>query len=201
MIMKTSLITENYAFLNNLFAQFSPVLLKVEFGGDISVFAFSFDNESELSDNWRKITSSVAAYYQSTFDNEKNDFERWNIYILFLVQTPVDSQLKYRIENDKFSSRKIVHDESTTQPDMEYLQTLIDKYVVDTDITITEPAVSKSAKSTAVYSSDSCIYRIIDDSPVKTVGKAVDKEGIENLYQQILNEIRHEIQKSRNTGI
>ena len=193
--MKTSLITENYAFLNNLFAQFSPVLLKVEFGGDISVFAFTFENESELNDNWKKITSSVAAYYQSAFDNEKNDFERWNIYILFLVQAPVGSQLKYRIENDKFSSRKIVHDDSTTQPDMEHLHTLIDKYVVDTDITIAEPAVNKSAKSTSVYSTDSGIYRIIDNSPIKTVGKAVDKEGIEHLYQQILKEIRDEIQK------
>jgi len=191
--MKTSLITENYAFLNNLFAQFSPVLLKVEFGGDISVFAFSFESESDLSDNWKKITSSVAANYQSAFDNEKNNFERWNIYILFLVQTPVGSQLKYRIENDKFSSRKIVHENETTQPDMEYLQTLIDKYVVNNDINIDEQSVSLLSESVCTNANESKIYRLIDNSRLKTAGMTYDSETIDELYQQIIKEIKDEI--------
>ena len=194
--MKTSLITENYAFLNNLFAQFSPVLLKVEFGGDISVFAFSFENESELSDNWMKITSSVAAYYQSTFDNEKNDFERWNIYILFLAKTPVGSQLKYRIENDKFSSRKIVHENATTQINVDYLQTLIDKYVIASDINIVEQPVSQSSESTYHIPDNSKIYRLIDNSRLKISGQTNDNEALDDLYQQIIKEIKDEIQES-----
>ena len=191
--MKTSLITEKHAFLNNLFARFSPVLMKVEFVGDISVFAFTFDNESDLSDNWKKITSSVAVCYQSAFDEKQNDFERWNIYILFLVKTPVGSQLKYRIESDKFSSRKMVHENATAPPDMDYLQTLINEYVIANDVNIVEPSATRSSESVGVTTSDSAIYRLIDNSRLKTVGLASDSEALDDLYQQILKEIKDEI--------
>jgi len=194
--MKTSLITENHAFLNNLFSQFSPVLLKVEFVGDISVFAFTFDNESDLSDNWKKITSSVAACYQSAFEGEQNDFERWNIYILFLVKTPVGSQLKYRIESDKFSSRKIIHENATTKLSMDDLQALIDKYVIDNDIDIAEQSTSLPSKNAYDKANESKIYRLIDNCRLKTAGPTNDSEAIEDIYQQILKEINDEIQKS-----
>ena len=202
MIMKTFLITEKFEFLNNLFAPFSPVLLKVEFVGDVSVFAFMFDNESDLSDNWRKITSSVAAYYQSAFEDEKNDFERWNIYILFIVRTPVGFQLKYKIENDKFSSRKIVHDNATEIITVDTLESFIEKYIVVSDLPVFEPAAySMSSDCARAYSDDSRIYRLIDNSQLKNSGQAKEREALGDLYQQIIKEIKDEIQESRNTVI
>jgi len=194
--MKTSLITDKHAFLHKLFSRFSPVLLKVEFVGDISVFAFTFDDESDLSDNWMKVTSSVAACYQSTFEGEQSDFERWNIYILFLVKTPVGSQLKYKIESNKFSSRKIVHENASAQRGLDYLQTLIDEYVVANDINIVEQPTSRSSESACATTSDSKIYRLIDHSRLKTAELQNDGEALDELYQQILKEIKDEIQES-----
>ena len=194
--MKTSLITEKFEFLNNLFAPFSPVLMKVEFVGDISVFAFMFDNESDLNDNWKKITSSVAAYYQSTFEREQKDFERWNIYILFIVKTPVSFQLKYKIENNKFSSRKIVHDNETENITIDMIESLIEKYIVVSDLQISEQSNPQPSANVGAISGDSKIYRLIDNSRLKISGRAKDREALDELYQQIIKEIKNEIQES-----
>jgi len=199
--MKASLITDNVEFLNNLFSEFTPFPLRVDFMGEISVFSFLFETEDYLNDNWNKITSSIASYYQSAFENEENEFERWNIYILFLVKNSVGIQLKYKIENDKFSSRKIVVDNINANLDIDFVTSLIAKHIINSDLDMTDFENLNDYKRDVIYSNDSKIYQLIGNSNLKISGRGANKEELDDLYQQIIKQINDEIQESRNTSI
>ena len=197
--MKVSLKTKNAEFLG-AYSLLNPKLSKIEFGGTISVFSFVFGTESSLSDNWEFITSLIGAYYQSEFENEDNEFEQWNIYILFLVKELVSTQLKYKIENDKFSCRKIVQDKIVDVSD-DRIHKFIEKHIINKDLnrfTFENQEVSDKSLN---YVNNSEIYKLIEGNNLKTFGKGADKDGLENLYQQIVKEIKDEIQESRNTSI
>jgi hypothetical protein len=199
--MKASLITENIDFLDELFPQFNHHLSKIEFVGTISVFSFFFETENLLNDNWEAVTNSIGSYYQSYFESEEQEFERWNIYILFLVKESVRIQLKYKIENDKFSCRKIVQDKITQNLNEDLIHQLIDKYIINDDLDCSILANSETINQNSSYSNDSKIYALIENNNLTASGKATNKDGIEGLYQQIIKEVEHEIQESRNTSI
>jgi len=195
-----SIITEKVDFWDNLLSKFNPQLSTIEFIGTVSVFSFHFESEKELGENWEVITNSIAAYYQSEFDDDTREFERWNIYILFLVKEKISNQLKFKIENDKFSSRKIVQDNAKDNVNVKLIKTLIEKYIIVSDLNISELDYLKSSGKIDRYSNDSKIYELIESSNLKSFGRGKDKEELDNLYQQIIKEIKYEIQESRNTG-
>lgn len=62
-------------------------------------------DESTLKDNWIKISNYIALKFQNTLENE---FERWNIYLFIVSDNEISDELKYQIENDTFSNRKII---------------------------------------------------------------------------------------------
>lgn len=192
--MKLSLTTENVDFLNELFPTLNPLLSKIEYIGTVSVFSFIFESEGILNQNWESITSTIAAYYQSQFEEEGKEFERWNIYILFIIKDEVSTQLKYKIENDKFSSRKIVQDRMFDSIDASLIARLILEHIINSDLNIFElDKTEKSHNISSTYSNDSRIYKLIENSDLKISGRATDKEELDNLYQQIIKEINNEI--------
>lgn len=200
--MKISLITEKLDFLDELYPTFNPLLSKIEFIGTVSVFSFIFDSENMLSQNWESITGTIASYYQSKIEDEGRDFECWNIYILFIVKEEVSTQLKYKIENDKFSSRKIVQDKMSNSINADLISQLIWEHIVNSDLDISEPAeIIESTSIDSTYSTNSKIYQLIENSNLKISGRGTDKEGLDSLYQQIIKEISNEIQEGRNTSI
>lgn len=200
--MKTSLITEKLDFLDELYPTFNPLLSKIEFIGTVSVFSFIFDSENMLSQNWESITGTIASYYQSKIEDKGRDFECWNIYILFIVKEEVSTQLKYKIENDKFSSRKIVQDKMSNSINADLISQLIWEHIVNSDLDISEPAeIIESTSIDSTYSTSSKIYQLIENSNLKISGRSTDKEELDGLYQQIIKEISNEIQEGRNTSI
>lgn len=200
--MKISLITEKLDFLDELYPTFNPLLSKIEFIGTVSVFSFIFDSENMLSQNWESITGTIASYYQSKIEDEGRDFECWNIYILFIVKEEVSTQLKYKIENDKFSSRKIVQDKMSNSINADLISQLIWEHIVNSDLDISEPAeIIESTSIDSTYSTNSKIYQLIENSNLKISGRSTDKEELDGLYQQIIKEISNEIQEGRNTSI
>lgn len=200
--MKTSLITEKLDFLDELYPTFNPLLSKIEFIGTVSVFSFIFDSENMLSQNWESITGTIASYYQSKIEDKGRDFECWNIYILFIVKEEVSTQLKYKIENDKFSSRKIVQDKMSNSINADLISQLIWEHIVNSDLDISEPAeIIESTSIDSTYSTNSKIYQLIENSNLKISGRSTDKEELDGLYQQIIKEISNEIQEGRNTSI
>ena len=191
--MKALLDVENIDFLEHLFPRFKPQLSKIDFIGTISIFSFFFESEKELYDNWEVITSSIAAYYQSELDDETKEFERWNIYIIFFVRGNVSNQLKYKIENDKFSSRKIVKDNISDSINTNLISKLISEHIVNSDLDISKLDNMEQIDVNSTYSNDSKIYQLIENSNLKISGRNTDKEELENLSQQIIKEVKDEI--------
>jgi len=78
---------------------------EINFGGIIPVFFINIKDEKILTNQWKAITEFIAIHFQSSL---RNEFSVWNIYLFFILEQEVKDDLKYIIENDTFSSRKII---------------------------------------------------------------------------------------------
>lgn len=87
----------------------------------IVIFINNISNE-QLESNWNYINSWAAANVQLDFETE---FEIWNLYLIFIVNEPIEKGLKYKIENDTFSSRKIIIEESISKKE------IIDDHIIN----------------------------------------------------------------------
>lgn len=77
-----------------------------------------------MAAKWRDIRNFVAKN-QMDLDDE---FERWNFYLFYMVNNPiVDLNLKYEIEHDTISSRKMVVDNMVINDDV--CNELVKKYI------------------------------------------------------------------------
>jgi len=97
--------------------EFSQYIYQVETGLEgetISVFGCIVKDPSKLNASWKEVSNIICADYQTNLENE---FDRWNIYLVFFCDEIVDRKLKYQIENDKHFMRKIVCDSSINKVD------------------------------------------------------------------------------------
>jgi hypothetical protein len=72
----------------------------------IYVFSIQIAKESDLIDVNDKLRDFIAIYFQSQLLEKM--VEKWNIYQVIIVNEKVAPQIKQRIEQDKFATRKIV---------------------------------------------------------------------------------------------
>ncbi|MFA7378961.1 MAG: ABC-three component system middle component 1 [Bacteroidia bacterium] len=75
------------------------------FGGVIPIVFVSFETLNDLNKNWKDFNGQISTDFVI---NLKEEYSRWNFYIFYLSNESIEKQLKYEIENNKFSSRKIV---------------------------------------------------------------------------------------------
>lgn len=109
---------KNEEIVNEIKKHFNCITLElkcIEFRGIIPAFFIKFNSEDELVNSWEKFTEFIAGNFQVNLISE---FETWNIYLFFLVDKPIDKSLKYKIENDTFSSRKIVIESNSSNDDI-----------------------------------------------------------------------------------
>ena len=86
-----------------IYKQYKADVFGIE--SDIEVFVTHLMDEKTLATQWKEIRNQVALN-QTDLDDE---FERWNFYLFYVVDNPVaDLNLKYEIEHDTISSRKMV---------------------------------------------------------------------------------------------
>ena len=118
----------------------------VELNVNISVF-FVLTNSSVLEESnlWQKISEEVALKYQPKLDSI---YEKWNLYIIYVTHDKTSKELKNKIENDKFSSRKIVEDNFYQEFGESECAELIIKHITNSDLkeivdTTTEVNISK----------------------------------------------------------
>jgi len=71
------------------------------------LFVLKCGNEEILSSCWEVITETIAIEFQP---NLQKDIERFNIYLIFLLEDVVSKELKYKLEQDKYCCRKLVED-------------------------------------------------------------------------------------------
>lgn len=72
------------------------------------IFSIELKDQDELLKIHEELRDYIAIYFQSQFLDK--DVERWNIYQFFFIKEKVDDTTKQLIEQDKFSTRKIIHD-------------------------------------------------------------------------------------------
>ena len=128
------------------------------FRGDIGAFFFYFNSAAELEKSWNKISGNIAGLYQATL---ADNFTKWNIYIFYLCGEPLTLQSKYKIINDRFSSRKIVADSFTRDVDEITLADLIMEYITNSDIFHSNTPRENLPGSD--YSSTSIVWETIKD--------------------------------------
>ncbi len=93
----------------------------------------SAKGQDTLQECWREVNSYLAANVVATIPSE---FSKWNFY-LFYVCDKVDKALKYEIENNKFSSRKIVIESPGIKMSDKMLNRLISEHITNEDLTTT----------------------------------------------------------------
>ncbi|WP_027421080.1 ABC-three component system middle component 1 [Crocinitomix catalasitica] len=72
------------------------------------MFSIQLKNQDELLKIHEELRDYIAIYFQSQI--LEKDIERWNIYQFFFIQEKVEDNTKQKIEQDKFSTRKIILD-------------------------------------------------------------------------------------------
>lgn len=99
---------------------------------NISVF-FVLTNSSILSEEslWENISNEIALKYQSKLEKV---YEKWNLYIIYITSDVTPKELKNKIENDKFSSRKIVEDSYDKEFNHDEANRLIVKHITNADL-------------------------------------------------------------------
>ena len=99
----------------------------------INVF-FLLANKKNIENQWKMFSNTIAAKFQnSEYMSENKDFEKWNFYIIYVSTEKLSKELKNRIENDRFSSRKIVEDNYTNEFNSNEANKLIIKHITNTD--------------------------------------------------------------------
>ena len=79
---------------------------KQESNYNIYIFVIQCKAEEELSKVYSQLRDYIAFYFQGQLLTK--DVERWNIYQVHLVENQVSKSLELMIEQDKYSTRKIV---------------------------------------------------------------------------------------------
>ena len=76
-------------------------------GSFMDIFVTKSMSARELENEWKKIRDEIAKKYQRELTD---DFERWNFYLFYVLKTgeKIDENLKFKIEHNTLSSRKII---------------------------------------------------------------------------------------------
>lgn len=93
--------------IKNYFPDISFEYKKTEINsGSLHSFIVGPISEEKLNKSWDKISNYIAVHFQSNLTDE---FDIWNLYVFFIVDNGgISNALKYKIENNTFSARKIV---------------------------------------------------------------------------------------------
>lgn len=87
-----------------------------------------------INDSWKRLSNMVAANYQNSEYMSNNEFDKWNFYIIYISKENISKEIKNKIENDKFSSRKIVQDFYTEKLNVAAANNLIVKHITNSDL-------------------------------------------------------------------
>jgi hypothetical protein len=115
---------------------------KQENSHSLYVFSIFITNQQELVDIHTKTKRYIATYIQGLLIDK--DVERWNLYLVFFVKDEVDREDKYVIEQDRFSTRKIVLDGINERPSDDEAIELIEETLFELTIDLTPIPVSDS---------------------------------------------------------
>lgn len=85
--------------------------------------------EKELRQYWKDFRNLLIHDYQI---EDIDEFTRWNFYLFYVVpnKNMIERSLKYKIEHDTISSRKIIVNESDIKEGVDNLINLYIRYII-----------------------------------------------------------------------
>jgi len=161
--------------------EFAPLSLehKVETVGTgvINSFFIKMPNEATLESKWRLISNFLAVNYQNEMDDE---FQRWNLYVFYTLNDSISNRLKYLIENDTFSSRKIVVSSSETQ------ESIIQQHISNSDLSSEVGQVARTGQ----YNPNQLLWNTLHDKILRR------KKRLSDPTNEALDEIVNSLKES-----
>ncbi|MCT4072224.1 hypothetical protein HZP85_06045 [Elizabethkingia anophelis] len=148
--------------------------IKEEKEYNIYIFSIQFSDKDELLKVHEELRDYIAIYFQSQL-LEKN-VERWNIYQFFFIKDKIDEVTKQLIEQDKFSTRKIIHDDLEKELSDDEVISIIDEELFNFTI---------SRRSLASDSVDTFLVGKKHDEVIAILGKQLTAE-------ELINTLDHE---------
>lgn len=161
-----------------------------EYKGNVSVFVFYFEEENELKKAWNNVSGNIAGLYQAELTE---DFDMWNIYTFYLCKSKISLALKYKIENDRFSSRKIVLDNYDKEISDMGIKDIINEHITNIDI-IYDPEKAKKNTLLLDKGTDGAIWNLINDISLKPGKQSIPES--EQILSKIARNIKDEDQQS-----
>ncbi|MFD1166985.1 ABC-three component system middle component 1 [Sphingobacterium daejeonense] len=101
------------------------------FGDNIPVIFIQFNDLNNLEKYWKEFNSFITAEYLMKI---KNDFSKWNSYVFYLTENTVKKPLKYEVENNKFSTRKIVIESISQVVDDNMIKSILSEHIINDNI-------------------------------------------------------------------
>jgi len=150
---------------------------KVHFGGEVIACFVNFKDDAVLKNQWKELNSYLTAKFIPTV---KDDYSKWNFYIFYLSKATVEKQLKYEIENNKFSSRKIVIENVNSVTEKE-INLFISEHITNDNIQI-----GVENKQSLKFKKNTSLSKILDKL---NLNKKSDDDlqdaldSIENIYK------------------
>lgn len=173
-------------YLNDLFPGVKIFITHVKYEGLISVFFVMPQNHQQLAELWIEISSAIAMYYQTKLNT---DFEIWNLYVFYVLKSPIERGLKYRIENDPISSRKVVIDNFTEELTESTISPIITQHITNINLNITA-----QQPSSIPFEKHPKLGPAIDAAlSITTNGRGKDNTDIDALLLNIESRLRNEI--------
>ncbi len=159
------------------------------FGVRCHIFAIQIDSETQLKKDWESITNRIAIDFQADFEDE---YESWNVYEVFLTKSEISKDLKYKIGNDKYSSRKIVMDKISPAISEDEIKERISKRIFQLDLDIEE--IAEKPKKDLSKILDPKLFKLIYGKELDGLTKDGKKER-EKRFEELLEGYFHEIKK------
>jgi len=157
---------------------------QIKYGGIINAIFIKSNSEELLENTWEKIRNMIGVYFQTKL---KTEFEVWNLYLFFISPIAISKGLKYHIEHDTVSSRKIVIDEHKMLGTDNFKKILFEEHITNDNLKIkvsktVNSSFSKSLKLASIVEK----FDLIKAKPIKEdyIGDILDK-----LETSIRNEI------------
>lgn len=146
----------------------------------INVF-FAISDAKTISDKWKGFSDTIASIYQnSEYMTENREFEKWNFYVIYISKEKLSKELKNKIENDRFSSRKIVEDNFSQKFSEDEANKLIIKHITNFDLKeIVDKTVEINISKYIPLNSD--LWKLLDTED-RIIG---DKEAQEFIVKEL----------------
>jgi len=155
----------------------------------ITVFFSHFPKTDQIKENWRKVSNYIAAAYQSKLTKKEDEFEKWNLYLLFTCESVVEKELRFEIENDKFSNRKIILEEIMGNLDDKRSNSLISQHITNEDLVINTVEDSKDLQDiVSKYKSSTFIWDMIKNEEPLNYKTQSQKNILGNIVKRITDE-------------